>query len=166
MKRHVLFVDDEPNVLDGLRRVLRPLRGEWDVWFAPGGPEALELLAARPTDVLVTDLRMPGMAGDELLAAARRLYPHTARFVLTGECKRESIQRLAGLAHRVLTKPCDPEELKLALTGAHPRPAGAAAPVTGEEHGPAGGTWLAALGMDDRLPLWARFRRHAAGRAE
>ena len=50
MKRRVLFVDDEPNVLDGLRRMLRPLRDEWDMRFAPGGTRALELMAAEPAD--------------------------------------------------------------------------------------------------------------------
>jgi putative nucleotidyltransferase with HDIG domain len=115
MKRRVLFVDDEPNVLDGLRRMLRPFRNEWDMLFAPGGPRALELMAAQPVDVLVTDMRMPGMDGDELLAAVRRLHPLTVRIVLTGQCTREAMLRLVRLAHRVFTKPCDPDELKAAV---------------------------------------------------
>lgn len=115
MKRRVLFVDDEPNVLDGLRRMLRPLRDEWDMRFAPGGTRALELMAAEPADVLVTDMRMAGMDGDELLAEVRRLHPLTVRIVLTGQCTRESMLRLARLAHRVFTKPCDPDELKAAV---------------------------------------------------
>jgi putative nucleotidyltransferase with HDIG domain len=115
MKRSVLFVDDEPNVLDGLRRMLRPLRNEWDMQFALGGTRALEAMAAQPVDVLVTDMRMPGMDGDELLAAVRRLHPLTVRIVLTGQCKREAMLRLVQLAHRVFTKPCDPDELKAAV---------------------------------------------------
>ncbi len=115
MVRRVLFVDDEPNVLDGLRRTLRPLRGEWDMRFAPGGAEALTLLAAEPADVLVTDMRMPGMDGDALLAEVRRCHPHTVRVVLTGQCARGAMLRLVRLAHRVFAKPCDPEALRDAV---------------------------------------------------
>lgn len=115
MKRRVLFVDDEPNVLDGLRRMLRPLRGEWDMVFATGGPAALEVLAERSADVVVTDMRMPGMDGDELLATVRQLHPLAVRIVLTGQCTREAMLRLVPLAHRVFTKPCDPGELKEAV---------------------------------------------------
>jgi putative nucleotidyltransferase with HDIG domain len=113
--RRVLFVDDEANVLDGLRRMLRPLRGEWDMRFAAGGAEALAAMGREPADVLVTDMRMPGMDGDELLAAVRRLHPLTVRIVLTGQCTREAMLRLVRLAHRVFAKPCDPEALKAAV---------------------------------------------------
>jgi putative nucleotidyltransferase with HDIG domain len=65
--------------------------------------------------VVVTDMRMPGMDGDELLAAVRKLHPLTVRMVLTGQCTRESMLRLVRLAHRVFTKPCDPDELKAAV---------------------------------------------------
>ena len=115
MTRRVLFVDDEPNVLDGLRRMLRPHRNEWDMRFATGGPAALAAMAADPADVIITDMRMPGMHGDELLVEVGRLYPLAVRIVLTGQCTRESMLRLARLAHRVLTKPCDPEHLKAAV---------------------------------------------------
>jgi putative nucleotidyltransferase with HDIG domain len=60
-------------------------------------------------------MRMPGMDGDELLSTVRRLYPLTVRVVLTGQCTREAMLRLARLAHRVFTKPCDPDELKAAV---------------------------------------------------
>jgi len=59
----ILFVDDEINILDGLKRTLRPLRKEFDSEFAPGAEAALDSLAARHFDVLVTDMRMPGMDG-------------------------------------------------------------------------------------------------------
>jgi putative nucleotidyltransferase with HDIG domain len=115
MKRRILFVDDEPNVLDGLRRMLRPMHREWDMQFAPGGPAALALMAAQPVDVLVTDMRMPGMDGDELLGRVRELHPRTVRMVLTGQCTREAMLRLVRLAHRVFNKPCDPEQLNAAV---------------------------------------------------
>ena len=63
MSKRILFVDDETNILDGLRRMLRPLRQEWEMRFASSGEEALRLLEQEPCDVLVTDMRMPGMSG-------------------------------------------------------------------------------------------------------
>jgi HD-like signal output (HDOD) protein len=60
-------------------------------------------------------MRMPGMDGDALLAEVRRRYPQVVRVVLTGQCTREAMVRLASLAHRILTKPCDPGELRAAV---------------------------------------------------
>ncbi|MGB2821543.1 MAG: response regulator, partial [Phycisphaerae bacterium] len=65
-KISVLFVDDEPRILNGLHRSLRAMRHEWDMALATGGAEALETLATRPFDVVVSDMRMPGMDGVEL----------------------------------------------------------------------------------------------------
>ena len=76
MVRKLLFVDDEPKVLEGLRRMLRPLRDEWDMAFARGGPEALQLLGRDAFDVVVTDMRMPDMDGAELLAQVRGRQGH------------------------------------------------------------------------------------------
>ena len=115
MTPRIVFVDDEPNVLAGLRRMLFAHRREWDMVFVESGPAAIDALAAGPVDVLVTDVRMPGMNGDDLLASVRRLRPQAVRIVLTGQCTRETMLRLARLAHRVFTKPCDPDELREAL---------------------------------------------------
>ena len=62
-RKRVLFVDDEPEVLDGLRDALRRYRRVWDMRFAGGGAEALALLEGEPADVIVTDVQMPGMDG-------------------------------------------------------------------------------------------------------
>ena len=59
----ILFVDDVANVLEGLKRMFFPMRKEWKMLFAEGGEEALALLAQHPVDVVVTDMRMPGMSG-------------------------------------------------------------------------------------------------------
>lgn len=113
--RRILFVDDEANVLEGLRRTLRPLRHEWEMEFALGGQEALKLMTLNPVDVIVSDMRMPGMDGDELLANVRNIYPRTVRIALTGQCTRQAMLRLARLAHRVFTKPCNSDGLKAAV---------------------------------------------------
>ena len=107
----ILFVDDEPNVLSGLRRMLRSCRNEWDMEFACGGEEALERLAAKEFDVVVSDMKMPGMDGLELLTAVRYNYPSTVRIILSGQSDQERVIRSVGPAHRYLHKPCDAEYL-------------------------------------------------------
>ncbi len=111
MKR-VLFVDDEPNVLDGLRRMLRPLRSEWDMAFAPDGPTALTMMAEQPFDVVVTDMRMPGMDGAEVLTQVMERWPSAVRIVLSGQSDTETILRSVGPTHQFLAKPCDAETLR------------------------------------------------------
>ena len=118
MKKRVLFVDDEDKLLDGLRRMLRPLRRELELVFVASGAEALELMAERPFDVVVSDMRMPGMTGAELLDQVRKLYPETVRMVFSGQASAESILRSLGPTHRYLVKPCSAEELQEAVTSA------------------------------------------------
>jgi CheY-like chemotaxis protein len=108
----VLFVDDEPRVLDGLRRSLRAQRGRWEMSFAVGGPAALVELERAPFDVLVSDMRMPDVDGLTLLTAARDRWPRMARIVLSGYMDMEVAVRSASVAHQFLAKPCDPAELE------------------------------------------------------
>src|SRR5947207_3360507 len=98
--------------------MLRPQRQEWNMVFVSSGAEALAALTESKFDVLVTDMRMPGMDGAELLAHVRVLYPHMVRIILTGQCSRDSFLRAVQLAHRHLGKPCDVELLKATLTRA------------------------------------------------
>src|SRR5439155_1051168 len=79
MKSRILFVDDEMAILLGLQRGLRKMRDEWDMDFVQSGDEALERLASTPYDVLVTDIRMPGMDGAELLARTEQRWPKMVR---------------------------------------------------------------------------------------
>lgn len=112
MSKRILFVDDEPMLLNGLERSLRAMRKEWEMEFAGGGREALEALARAPFDVIVTDMRMPKMDGADLLEEIKTRYPRTMRFVLSGQSDRETILRSIGPTHQYLSKPCDIEELK------------------------------------------------------
>ena len=114
MKR-VLFVDDEPKVLEGLQRLLRPLRHEWKMAFAGGGAEALTLLAREPFDVVVTDMRMPEMDGVALLEQVRQLYPQIGRIVLSGHTEVQYAFRAVRVAHQFLLKPCDADMLRAAI---------------------------------------------------
>jgi len=113
--KSVVFVDDESYVLDGLRRTLYAYRGEWSMRFATSASEALQLLAEGPCDVIVSDMRMPGISGSELLAQVSHLYPHVVRIVLSGTYDREQALASAVSAHQFLAKPCDPAELKNAV---------------------------------------------------
>jgi len=111
VKQRVLFVDDEPHVLDGLRRLLHRLRNEWDMWFVASGEEAVKLMEAQAIDVVITDMRMPGMNGAQLLEIIRSRWPETIRLVLSGYSGKDLILCSASAAHRFLAKPCDLETI-------------------------------------------------------
>ncbi len=110
----LLFVDDEVQNLETLRR---GLYDRYEIALASSGLEALALLAAEPFDAIVTDYRMPGMNGAELLSRAIELRPEAARIVLSayvdGDSLREAINR--GRVHRVLDKPVDLDTLACAI---------------------------------------------------
>jgi HD-like signal output (HDOD) protein len=111
MKR-ILFVDDEPNVLDSLRDAVRAYRREWCVAFAQSGAEALATLANETFDVVVSDMRMPGMDGATLLARVQAEHPATVRIVLSGYAEVEAALRAVAVAHVFLAKPCNAGELR------------------------------------------------------
>ncbi len=111
-KRRLLFVDDDPAVLDGLRNVLRSERGRWDMRFATGAEEALSKLRLEAADVVVTDLRMPGLDGLGLLDEVRRGWPDAARIVLSGHADLPAVAKASSVAHQYLVKPCAAETVK------------------------------------------------------
>jgi HD-like signal output (HDOD) protein len=115
MSRSILFVDDEPNILTGLERTLRPMRAQWEMEFVPGGDEALQAMARHSFNAVVTDMRMPGMTGAQLLDTVRDQFPQTIRIILSGQSDRESMVRSIASAHQFLSKPCDAEQLKSVL---------------------------------------------------
>jgi HD-like signal output (HDOD) protein len=112
MKRRILFVDDEPMVLQGLQRMLRGMREEWDMEFLDGGAKALARMAEQPVDVVVADMRMPGMNGAELLNEVMKRHPKTVRLILSGHADKDLILQCVGSTHQYLSKPCDPDALK------------------------------------------------------
>jgi HD-like signal output (HDOD) protein len=112
MTRKLLFVDDEPMVLNGLRRGLHSMKDDWEMEFANSGEEALRAMEVRNYDVIVTDMRMPGMDGARLLEEVRRRSPQTVRVVLSGQCDREVVIRAIGFTHQYVSKPCNTQQLK------------------------------------------------------
>ena len=108
----ILFVDDESRLLDGLRRTLRSLRHQWDMEFALGGQEALAALQRRPFDVIVSDMRMPGIDGAQLLRIVEQKHPRTVRLALSGQTSKQTILESVGPIHQYLPKPCDAPTLR------------------------------------------------------
>jgi HD-like signal output (HDOD) protein len=110
-KTRLLLVDDERNILDGLQRLLRPLRHEWNVRAASSARDALAMLDTEPADVIISDMRMPEMDGATFLGIVKRRAPGTVRLVLTGQTDHDATMRAIPVAHQFLSKPCDPVEL-------------------------------------------------------
>lgn len=115
----ILFVDDEQNVLQGLQRGLRSLRAEFQMEFVGSGEEALRVMqAGEPFDMIVSDLRMPGIDGSRLLQVVKDYWPRMFRFALSGGSEPDVSLRTARIAHQYLSKPCDIEKLKGIMRGA------------------------------------------------
>lgn len=111
-KKAILFVDDEPNILSGIKRMLRSMRNEFDFHFAESGKEALDQMESCDIDVVVSDMRMPGMDGADFLSEVKKRYPQAIRIMLTGQADNESVFRTVNVVHQFLSKPCDPDTLK------------------------------------------------------
>ena len=118
MKRNILFVDDEPALLDGLKRMLHGMRSQWEMIFAVSAEAALEVLKSKPVDVVVTDMRMPDMDGVQLLRRVRDLYPQIVRIILSGTNDKDLILKSIGSAHQYLSKPCEGETLRTTIARA------------------------------------------------
>ncbi len=114
-KRTVLFVDDEKDILNALQRLLRS--ETYQIIFAQGGQQALDLLEEKSIHVLVTDMRMPGMDGLTLLKQVEQKHPDIIRLVLSGRGDSKSILNAInmGSAYRYLVKPWDNRELKIII---------------------------------------------------
>lgn len=109
--KKILFVDDDPHVLRGLQRMLHPMRAEWEAHFASGGKKALEMMAQSPFDIVVSDMRMPGMDGAQLLEEIINRHPDVVRLVLSGQSDEKTTLRSVVSAHQYLTKPCDAQTM-------------------------------------------------------
>jgi HD-like signal output (HDOD) protein len=115
VKTRILFVDDEPAMLRVLKLGMRSMAGEWEVEFMPSGEEAVAAIEKRAFDVIVTDMRMPGMNGAQLLNLVLRLHPQTVRIVLSGYSELSEVVNCIGLTHQFLEKPCSLNDLKNCL---------------------------------------------------
>lgn len=114
-KKRILFVDDEPAILAGLQNLLYKDRRRWDMVFALGGQLALDEVRRSPFDIVVSDMRMPGIDGAMLLNVIKDECPATVRIMLSGHADREAIVRALPALHQLLSKPCDANTLRGAI---------------------------------------------------
>ena len=115
MNRRIMFVDDDANLLASYQRQLRK---HFEIDTALGGEEALKTIIGQPPyAVVISDLKMPGMDGIQLLSRVRDMAPDTVRMMLTGHGDMQNAIKAVneGSVFRFLTKPCDPEILAKAL---------------------------------------------------
>ena len=112
----LLFVDDEPNVLTALKRIF--LEENYTILTADSGAQALQLLAQQPVHLVISDHRMPGMSGAELLKLIKEQYPQTIRIMLTGYADVNSIMGAVkeGAVYKFITKPWNDEDLRLTVS--------------------------------------------------
>ena len=116
MKKTVLFVDDDPLLLEVYPFMLDEVADGWEVDVAESGAKAIEKLAARKFDVVVSDMRMPHMNGIQLMNEVRRLHPETSRIIISGQGDQEEIARSLETTHQFLCKPVRAKELVATLS--------------------------------------------------
>lgn len=118
MNNLILLVDDEPKILSALTRTL--FDDQYEILTASSGPEALKAMEGKTIKAIVSDERMVGMQGSELLAEVKLRSPHTVRILLTGHATLEAAMRAVneGEIYRFFTKPWDDLQLRFALLSA------------------------------------------------
>jgi len=111
----LLFVDDELGVLKALRRVF--FEEGYRLLTAGSGAEALEIMAKETVDLIISDQRMPGMTGVELLREMKQRWPETIRIMLTGHGDVQTITEAVndGAVYKFITKPWHDEDLKITV---------------------------------------------------
>jgi HD-like signal output (HDOD) protein len=110
--KHILFVDDERQLLDSLRARLYKHRHDWNMSFLYSGEEAIAALETQHVDLIVSDVRMPGMDGGQLLTVVKQRWPTTVRIIVSGYSDPVQAVRLTSIAHQYVAKPCDARELE------------------------------------------------------
>jgi HD-like signal output (HDOD) protein len=109
MKR-ILFVDDESDMLEGVRTLLHKRRDEWQMDFVESGASAITHLEKQPYDLICSDIRMSPLDGIQLLTKVAERWPQTVRIVLSGYSQSDHGMQLVDIAHQYLSKPCHAEQ--------------------------------------------------------
>jgi HD-like signal output (HDOD) protein len=110
--KNIVFVDDDRELLDSLRARLYKHRHDWNMQFLSSGGEAIAILEKQQVDLIVSDVRMPGMDGGQLLTVVKQRWPTTVRIVVSGYADPAQAVRLTSIAHQYIAKPCDARELE------------------------------------------------------
>jgi DNA-binding NtrC family response regulator len=115
IKKRILFVDDDAELLAGLKSVLRRERERWDMVFANGPDAALAALSTDHFDAIVSDMRMPGMDGGALLDHVHDHHPEMVRIILSGSTDHAEVARATAACDEMLEKPCPAKQLRATL---------------------------------------------------
>ena len=118
MQKRILFVNDQSDFLEELRRTLIPMQTTWSMQFVNSGVVALEVLATKPFDVVVADMHLPGISGTELFKLVRDRYPRVVQILLSENKNEDIITKTMRPTYQLLTKPCALEQLTLAINRA------------------------------------------------
>jgi HD-like signal output (HDOD) protein len=113
--KNILFVDDEINILNGLKRMLNAKKKEWHMVFVLSGENALSVLETQSFDIIVSDMRMPVMDGVKLLATVRDKYPQVTRIALSGYSDTQMILESVRSTHLFISKPTNFDILTSAI---------------------------------------------------
>jgi len=118
MENRILLLDDEPNILAALKRVL--MDEPYEILDADSGEKGLEILHAKPCKVVISDERMPGMGGAEFLSRVKDKFPETVRILLTGYASIDAAMKAVndGEIYRFFMKPWDDTDLRMAIRSA------------------------------------------------
>ncbi len=108
---NILFVDDEIRIIRGIKRMMFDMQSDWEMFFVTSGQEALEIFEREKIDVIVSDMRMPGMDGGELLSKIMDISPETIRIILSGFSEQEATLRTVKVAQQFISKPANGEIL-------------------------------------------------------
>lgn len=114
-KYRILLVDDESNILNALRRVFR--QENYEVLTAMNAADALEILSEKPCQFMITDYKMPGMTGADLLRKVKQLYPDTIRVLLTGQADTDAVMAAIkdGAVYKFILKPWNDDDLRVTV---------------------------------------------------
>jgi len=115
-KIRIVFVDDELSILQGMRRMLRGHRDKWDMSFFDSGEAAIQHFSNVRVDAIVSDMRMPGMSGAELLNWVKKEHPDVVRIALSGYSDSQMTIESLGATHQFISKPAEPGQIESALT--------------------------------------------------
>jgi HD-like signal output (HDOD) protein len=110
--KNIVFVDDERELLDGLRARLYKHRSNWNMQFVESGEAALAIFEREPVDLIVSDVRMPGMDGGQLLTVVKQKWPEIIRIIVSGYSDPTQAVRLTSLAHQYIAKPCEDRQVE------------------------------------------------------
>jgi HD-like signal output (HDOD) protein/ActR/RegA family two-component response regulator len=108
----IIFVDDDQDLLESVRTRLYKYRHDWTMRFFSDAAQAIAAFESHPIDLIVSDIRMPGMDGGQLFTYLKKRHPSTIRIILSGYADAAQALRLTLLAHQYVAKPCSSGEIE------------------------------------------------------